>query len=97
MISNPQLLAKIFEGHIIKLASIVRDEYPRNSKAAYYILTNNVSNISLSDSCHGLHFHPFCKVINSYNQKLHLSCPHGKGTMNVKSPLGKGPRGHHWS
>ena len=87
----------IFEGHIIKLASVIRGEYPRNSKAANYVLLDEVSNISLSDSCHGLCFHPFGKIINPYHQELHLSHPYRKWTNDVKSPLGKGPRGHHWS
>ena len=66
MVSDPQLLAKVFEGRIIKLASVVRDEYPRNFEAAYYVLLDKVSNISLSDSHHGFYFYSFCKVINSY-------------------------------
>ena len=48
MILNPQLLAKLFEGCIVKLASVVQDEHPKNSEAANYILPNKVSNISAS-------------------------------------------------
>ena len=66
MIYDPQLIAKVSEGRIIKLASVVRDEYPMNSKATYYVLPNKISNILLSDSRHELRFHPFCKVINPY-------------------------------
>ena len=66
MISNPQLLAKVTERHIVKLASIIQNKNPRNSKVAYYVLPDKVSNILLSDSCHGLYFHPFSKIINPY-------------------------------
>ena len=66
MISDPQLLAKVTERHIVKLASIIQNKNPRNSKAAYYVLPDKVSDILLSDSCHGLYFHPFSKIINPY-------------------------------
>jgi len=66
MISDPQLFAKVSKGCIIKLVSVVRDEYPRNSEAAYYVLSDKVSNILLSDFHHGFYFHSFCKVINPY-------------------------------
>ena len=43
----------IFEGCIIKLASIIRGEYPRNPKTAYYILPEKISYILLSDLAMG--------------------------------------------
>ena len=67
MIYDPQLIAKVSEGRIIKLASVVRDEYPMNSKATYYVLLDEVSDILLSDSRHRLCFHPFGKIINLYH------------------------------
>ena len=97
MIPNPQLLTKLSEGCIVKLASVVWDEHPRNFEAKNYVLLDEIFDISFSDSCQGLCFHPFGKVINPYYQEPHLSCPYGEGTKDVKSPLGKGPRGHHWS
>ena len=67
MISDPQLLAKVSERCIVKLAFVVRDEHPKNSEAAYYVLPGEFSNILLNDSHHGLRFHPFGKVINPYH------------------------------
>ena len=51
----------IFEGHIIKLASVIRGEYPRNPKVAYYILPDKIFDILLSDPCHGLRSTHFVK------------------------------------
>ena len=45
MISDPQLLAKVSERCIVKLAFVVRDEHPKNSEAAYYVLPGEFSNI----------------------------------------------------
>ena len=67
MIFDPQLLVKVFEGCIVKLAFVVRDEHPRNSKATYYVLLDEVSDILLSDSRHRLCFLPFGKIINLYH------------------------------
>ena len=67
MIFDPQLLAKVFERCIVKLAFVVRDKHLRNSEATYYVLPDEVSNILLNDSCHGLCFHSFGKIINPYH------------------------------
>ena len=67
MISDPQLFAKVSERCLVKLASVVRDEHPKNSEVAYYVLLDKFYDILLSDSHRGLYFHPFCKVINPYH------------------------------
>ena len=67
MTSDPQLLTKVSERCIVKLASVVQHKHPRNSKAAYYVLLNEVYDILLSDSHQKLCFHPFGIVINPYH------------------------------
>ena len=66
MISDPQLLAKVTERCIVKLTFVVWDEHPRDSKMIDYVLPDKSSDILPSDSCHGLCFHPFGKIINPY-------------------------------
>ena len=61
------------------------------------VLLDETSDVLLSDLCQWLYFNPFSKIINPYHQELHLPHPHGKMTKDVKSPLGKWPRSHHWS
>ena len=51
MIPDSQLFTEFFEGCIVDLLSIVRDEYPRNSKMANDILLDEVFDILLSDLC----------------------------------------------
>ena len=64
---------------------------------ANYVFPDEISDISISFSDHRLCFHPFGKVIDPYYQEHYLSCPHGERTKDVKSLLGKEPKGHYWS
>jgi len=61
------------------------------------VLPDEAFDVLLSDLCQWLCFYLFSKIINLYHQELHLPRSHGKWTEDVKSPLGKWPRGHHWS
>ena len=97
VITDSQLLVELSEMCVIKLASIVWDKHFRDSKTAKNFLPNEASDVLLSDLCQWLCLHPFSRTINPYHQEHHLPCPHGEGTKHVKSPLGKGLKGHHWS
>ena len=95
MILESQLLAKLSEGCVIKLAFIVWDEHSRDSKTVDIVLPDEASNVLLNDLWQWLCFHPFSEIINPYHQELHLPCSHGKGTKDVQSLLSKWPRVHH--
>ena len=64
VIPDSQLLAELFEGCVIKLSSIVWDEYPRDSNTVDNVIPDEAFDILLSE---WFYFHPFSKIINLYH------------------------------
>ena len=51
VILDSQLLAELFEGCVVKLASIVWDKHPKDSKMVDNVLLDEASDILLGDLC----------------------------------------------
>ena len=91
------MLAEVSECVVVELLSIVKDKDSRNSEVTNDVLPYKALDVLFSDRGQGFLFDPLSKVVDSYGEELELPYRHKEGFYNVKSSLGKGPWGIHWS
>ena len=96
MVFDPQLLIEIFKRIVVELLSIVRDEDPRDSEAAYDTFPDETLDIFLHDRGQRFCLDPFGEVVDPYDKELEPSYRHGEGSYYVQPLLGEWPEGIHW-
>ena len=82
-------MVEILECIIVKLLSIIKNEDPRDSKAANDAFPDKAQDILLRDSGQWFYLNPFGEVVDPYDEELTLLYGNGKGSYYVQSPLGE--------
>ena len=76
-----------------ELRTIVGDYLFRNAEAAYYILPDEVLDLTVTDLMKGLSLYPLGKVVGDLKHVHPLAWGHSEFTDDVHPPLHEGPRG----
>jgi len=72
VVLDPQLLAEIPKCITVELLSIIRDEDPRDSKAANDAFPDEALDIFSCDNGQWFSLNSFGEVVNPYNEKLEM-------------------------
>ena len=67
MVGYGEIRAKQFEPIIVKLSSVVRDDYLKNSKSTNDVFPHKVFGVPLSDLGDRLCFYSLCEIVNGDN------------------------------
>jgi len=63
---NPQAFEEFFNSFVHKICFVGRDQSVGDSKLAYNVLSNELSNIGCQDGGNGLSLYPYGEVINAH-------------------------------
>ena len=89
---DSKLGTEVSELYVIKLASIVDDEYEWDIDLDNDIFLNKLLHLGFDDHGQWISFHPLGEVVNGHDEEPSLFHHHGERAEDVNPLLGEGPR-----
>ncbi|GKE72124.1 hypothetical protein Tco_1534165 [Tanacetum coccineum] len=87
-----QLFTPILEWVVVELFTVVRNYFPWETEAAYYVVPHELLHLIAGDCRHGFRLYPFREIVHNDYKKLDLSWSLQERTNYVNSPLVEWPR-----